>query len=50
MAESVDIIVRLLESPEPIDYDGQFWKFKQMRLQLRSLPAAAPADGDRLVG
>ena len=25
MAESVDIIVRLLESPEPIDYEGHFW-------------------------
>ena len=36
MAESVDIIVRLLETPEPIDYDGRFWSFKQMRLQLRS--------------
>ena len=36
MAESVEIIVRLLESAEPIDYDGQFWQLKQMRLQLRS--------------
>ena len=36
MAESVDIIVRLLESPEPFDYDGEFWKFENMRLQLRS--------------
>ncbi|NQU69496.1 MAG: LLM class flavin-dependent oxidoreductase [Rhodospirillales bacterium] len=36
MAESIDIIVRLLESPEPFDYDGEFWKFENMRLQLRS--------------
>lgn len=36
MTESVDIIVRLLESPEPIDYDGRFWQLKQMALQLRS--------------
>jgi len=51
MAESVDIIVRLLESTEPIDYDGQFWKFKQMRLQLRSyqqprLPMAIASSGN----
>src|SRR5207245_477622 len=36
LAESVDIIVRLLESPDPIDYEGRFWRFKNMRLQLRS--------------
>ena len=51
MAESVDIIVRLLESPEPIDYDGQFWKIKQMRLQLRSyqqprMPLAIASSGN----
>jgi limonene 1,2-monooxygenase len=51
MAESVDIIVRLLESPEPIDYDGQFWRFKQMRLQLRSyqqprMPLAIASSGN----
>ncbi|MGZ8533796.1 MAG: LLM class flavin-dependent oxidoreductase, partial [Candidatus Binatia bacterium] len=51
MAESVDIIVRLLESPEPIDYNGQFWHFKQMRLQLRSyqqprLPMAIASSGN----
>ncbi len=51
MAESVDIIVRLLESPEPIDYDGQFWKLKQMRLQLRSyqqprMPLAIASSGN----
>lgn len=34
MAESLDIIVRLLEAEEPIDYDGRFWKFQGMRLQL----------------
>jgi len=51
MAESVDIIVRLLESPEPIDYDGQFWKIQQMRLQLRSyqqprMPLAIASSGN----
>jgi limonene 1,2-monooxygenase len=51
MAESVEIIVRLLESPEPIDYDGEFWKIKQMRLQLRSyqqprMPLAIASSGN----
>jgi limonene 1,2-monooxygenase len=51
LAESVDIIVRLLESPEPIDYEGRFWKLKQMRLQLRSyqqprLPLAIASSGN----
>lgn len=51
MAESVDIIVRLLESPEPIDYDGKFWKIRQMRLQLRSyqqprMPLAIASSGN----
>ena len=48
MAESLDIIVKLLESPEPFDYAGRFWSFKNMRLQLRSfqtprLPIATPS-------
>jgi len=51
MAESVEIIVRLLESPDPIDYEGQFWSFKQMRLQLRSyqqprMPLAIASSGN----
>jgi limonene 1,2-monooxygenase len=51
LSESVDIIVRLLESSNPIDYDGRFWKFKQMRLQLRSyqqprLPLAIASSGN----
>jgi limonene 1,2-monooxygenase len=51
MAESVEIIVRLLESQEPIDYDGKFWKLKQMRLQLRSyqqprMPLAIASSGN----
>ena len=51
MAESVEIIVRLLESPEPIDYDGEFWKIRQMRLQLRSyqqprMPMAIASSGN----
>ncbi|HEX2230262.1 MAG TPA: LLM class flavin-dependent oxidoreductase, partial [Candidatus Binatia bacterium] len=53
LAESVDIIVRLLESPEPIDYEGQFWSFKQMRLQLRSyqqprMPLAIASSGNAI--
>jgi limonene 1,2-monooxygenase len=36
MTEAVEIIVRLLESPDPISHDGQFWQFSDMRLQLRS--------------
>ncbi len=48
MIESLDIIVKLMESPEPFSYDGNFWKFKDMRLQLRSfqkprLPIATPS-------
>ena len=51
MAESVEIIVRLLESSDPIDYDGRFWKIKQMRLQLRSyqqprMPLAIASSGN----
>lgn len=51
MAESVEIIVRLLESTEPIDYDGRFWKIRQMRLQLRSyqqprMPLAIASSGN----
>ena len=51
LAESVDIIVRLLESPEPLDYEGRFWSFKQMRLQLRSyqqprMPLAIASSGN----
>src|SRR5512145_1930907 len=51
LAESVDIIVRLLESAVPIDYEGRFWSFKQMRLQLRSyqqprMPIAIASSGN----
>jgi len=51
MAESVEIIVKLLESAEPIDYDGKFWKLKQMRLQLRCyqqprMPLAIASSGN----
>jgi limonene 1,2-monooxygenase len=49
----VDIIVRLLESPEPMDYEGRFWSFKQMRLQLRSyqqprMPLAIASSGNAI--
>lgn len=53
MAESVEIIVRLLESEAPIDYEGRFWSLRGMRLQLRSyqrprLPLAIATSGSRL--
>ncbi len=48
--EAADVIVRLLESEEPFDHDGEFWRFEGMRLQLRSyqrprLPLALPTSG-----
>jgi limonene 1,2-monooxygenase len=51
LAESTEIIVRLLESADPIDFEGRFWKFKGMRLQLRSyqqprLPLAIASSGN----
>ncbi len=36
MSEALDIIVRLLDSPEPISHHGDFWSFEEMRLQLRA--------------
>ena len=53
LAESVDVIVRLLESPEPMDYHGEFWSFEGMRLQLRSyqqprMPLAIASSGSPL--
>ena len=36
MAESTEVIVRLLESAEPFSHRGEFWQFDNMRLQLRS--------------
>jgi len=48
--EAIDVIVRLLESDQPISHDGRFWKFENMRLQLRSyqkprMPLALPSAG-----
>lgn len=53
LAESADVIVRLLESPEPFDHDGEFWQFEGMRLQLRSyqrprMPLAIASSGNPL--
>ena len=53
LAEATEIIVRLLESAEPIDHEGRFWSFKGMRLQLRSyqqprLPLAIASSGNPL--
>lgn len=36
MAESAEVIIRLLESEEPFSHHGEFWQFEDMRLQLRS--------------
>ncbi len=46
--EAIDVIVRLLEADEPISHDGQYWQFKDLRLQLGSyqtprLPLAMPS-------
>jgi len=46
--EAVDVIVRLLESEEPISHQGEYWQFEDMQLQLRSfqqprLPLAMPS-------
>jgi limonene 1,2-monooxygenase len=46
--EAIEVIVRLLESDEPISHKGQFWQFEDMRLQLRShqrprMPLAMPS-------
>lgn len=52
MRESVDVIVRLLESPDPFDYEGRFWKLRDARLQVRSyqsprMPLAIASAGSR---
>lgn len=52
MNEALDIIVKLLESSEPLDYDGRFWKFRGLVLQLRSyqqprLPLAIATSGSK---
>ena len=36
MAEATEVIIRLLDSPDPISHHGEFWQFDDMRLQLRS--------------
>lgn len=36
MRESTEIIVRLLETPGPVSYEGKYWHIKDMALQLRS--------------
>jgi limonene 1,2-monooxygenase len=53
LRESADVIVRLLESTEPFDHEGEFWSFKGMRLQLRSyqqprMPLAIASAGNPL--
>jgi limonene 1,2-monooxygenase len=46
--EAVDVVIRLLESDEPISHHGEYWQFDDMQLQLRSfqqprLPLAMPS-------
>ena len=46
--EAVDIIVKLLESDDPVTHQGEFWQFDDLRIQLRSfqkprLPLAMPS-------
>lgn len=57
--EAIDVIVRLLESSEPISHKGRFWQFENMRLQLRShqqprlplaMPSAATPENLELIG
>ncbi|MEX0927012.1 MAG: LLM class flavin-dependent oxidoreductase [Dehalococcoidia bacterium] len=36
MTEAVDLIVRLLESPEPVNFEGRYYQVRDMALQLRS--------------
>ncbi len=50
MAESAEVIVRLLEADEPISHKGEFWQFDDMYLQCKSyqqprLPLALPTTG-----
>ena len=52
MRESTDIIVKLLESPDPISYEGKYWTIDEMALQLRSyqqprLKLATPSAGSK---
>lgn len=52
MQESTEIIAKLLESDEPINYDGRYWKIRDMALQLRSyqsprLKFATPSVGSQ---
>ena len=52
MRESTDIIVKLLESPDPITFEGKYWSIKDMALQLRSyqqprLKLATPSAGSK---
>ena len=52
MRESTDIIVKLLESPDPISFEGKYWTIDEMALQLRSyqqprLKLATPSAGSK---
>ena len=44
--------MKLLESPDPISYDGKYWSINEMALQLRSyqqprLKLATPSVGSK---
>lgn len=36
MRESIEIITRLLQSPEPVTYRGEYWQVENVRLQVGS--------------
>ena len=50
LRESVDIMVKLLESPEPFDYEGRFWKLRNVCLQVRSYQSPQNAVRRRIGG
>ena len=50
MREAIEVIVRLLESTEPISHRGEFWSFEDLRLQFLSyqqprMPLAIASSG-----
>ncbi len=42
MNESLEIITRLIESDEPVTYEGQFWQIRDMFIQLKPLQRPLP--------
>lgn len=42
MNESLEIITKLLEADEPLTYDGEFWKIRDMFIQVKPLQRPLP--------